>query len=104
MILPTKEFVFVIEDKLSDVKEGSELQQIGFVAGEKNAGTSGVVKAVPSSLWYMFRRGGNKFGIKEGDRVVFSKFAAEQLDLYEDGKLVENLLAVPLDAVLGFIQ
>lgn len=92
MLTPVKGMCFVIEDQL----DFSSAEEAGIIIPEiakKNMGVSGRIYSV----------GENGHGFTEGDRVVFSKFIAEQIHYEHDGELVERLVAVPIDAILGTI-
>lgn len=104
MIKPALGYAFIIED--TKELQDSTLKEQGFVLSEeKPAGSTGVVYAINDSINKCKKCGEGVFitQFKKGDRVIFSKFVAEQIDLQADDIPKGRLRAVPSDMILGQI-
>lgn len=111
MIHPVKGMCFIIEDVQDAIAGASKLKESGFVQSdthEQRSGVSGVVFAVNDSPKKCMSCGKCEMepvGIKVGDRVLFSKFVAEQVSVKDDqGQEIKRLKSVPLDAVLAILS
>lgn len=94
-MLPLNNFVFFIEDKEEEHETDS-----GFLVGQEGLPVtgSGVVYALPEEVTEPELENSFK-NLKKGDRIFFSKFAAEEANLFEGGKKVERLKCAHLSAV-----
>lgn len=102
MITPLHGYTLIIEDRTDSLASHGKLKESGFVnPNEKNIGVTGVVYATSPYEWKCDQCGRmqNCAPVKEGDKVVFSKFVAEHLD-----DVKERLRSVPTDAILGIIN
>lgn len=109
MIDPVKGMAFVIEDVQDAVTGHAALKDLGFTSSnEMKAGVTGVVYAVndaPKKCESCGQHAVEPIGLKTGDRIVFSKFVAEQIILNdENGKPIERLKSVPIDAILAILR
>lgn len=111
MIHPVPGMAFVVEETVDVIGQASKLKEMGFTqseAHEQRSGVTGVVFAINDSPRKCMKCGEcemQTLGIKVGDRVVYSKFVAEQVHIAaEDGKPVERLKSVPLDAILAVLK
>ena len=94
-LLPLNNFVFFIEDKEEEHETAS-----GFLVGQEGLPVtgSGIVHALPKKatepeLEHILE------SLKVGDRILFSKFSAEDVQLFEDGKRIERLKSVHLSSI-----
>ena len=94
MLKPVKGIAFIVEEEKEVLTESAK--EAGIVAPDQMglAGTIGKIYAVSNNEGQTF---------KKGQRVVFSKFNAEQLDIMVDGKRIKDLRAVPTDSILGWM-
>lgn len=94
-MLPLNNFVFFIEDKEEEHETDS-----GFLVGQEGLPVtgSGTVYALPDKATEPEFEHILK-SLKKGDRIFFSKFAAEEVNLFEGGKKVERLKCVHLSSV-----
>ena len=94
-MLPLNNFVFFIEDK-----EEEHITKSGFNVGVEGLPVtgSGVIHALPDKatepeLEHILG------SLKLGDRILFSKFAAEEVNLLEDGVRIERLKSIHLSSI-----
>lgn len=110
MIQPSKGFAFIKEDK----KSFKSAQEVGIEIPEhvkKNVGSYGTI------LWVNNERGGKIYSLWQylfskdavqnfhvGQRVIFSRFVAEQIYIEDDnGNEIPNIRSVPTDCILAII-
>ena len=94
-MLPLNNFAFFIEDKEEERETKS-----GFIVGQEGLPVtgSGVIYALPDKatepeLVHILQ------SLKVGDRILFSKFAAEEVNIFEDGKKIERLKSIHLSSI-----
>lgn len=109
MITPVPGMCFVIEDKRNDLAGRETLKEMGFVQSQahvQRSGATGTILAVnEETLCPACGSKRSSVGFKPGDRIVFSRYIADQIDMKdENGERIENLLSVPCDGILGFIR
>lgn len=105
MIQPTSGMSFILEDKQQAVKEGSSLAGMGFEATtDRLAGVTGVIYAINTEK--DCPKCGHSYdhlNLKAGDRVIYSKFVAEQIEYEAEDIPKGRLRSVPVDAILATI-
>lgn len=102
MITPASGYAFVIEDENDGLTEGA--RALGLVSAERRlAGTTGVLYSINDTKKCPQCGFGEDSGFKIGDRVIYSKFVAEQIDLIADDVPRGRLRALPVDSLLGKI-
>ena len=113
MIIPAKGFAFIKEDTQDPLREGSKLKEEGFeITESRNVGVYGDIIAVNNSTvgilrdWWDILFGKElRTKFKVGQKVIFSKFAAEYIYLEdENGKEIKNIRSIPVEMILGTIH
>lgn len=109
MITPVPGMCFVIESVDELLAKDSKLKEIGFQQSEahqRNIGVQGTIYAVNESNKCPACGGKRSVvGFKPGDKVLYSKFIAEQISIKdEQGKEIKNLRSVPVDGILAIIH
>ena len=94
-MLPLNNFVYFIEDKEEEHETDS-----GFLVGQEGLPVqgSGVIHALPDKATEPELERILK-SLKKGDRILFSKFAAEEATIFEGGKKIERLKCIHLSSV-----
>lgn len=110
-ISPASGQAFVIED----VEDFSSFEKAGLVIPEeakKGVGTTGVIHAIHRPQigffsWLKRLMFGDVFSrdYREGDRVIFDRFIANDIYIRDElGKEIPRLRCVPIDCILGLIH
>jgi hypothetical protein len=102
MIVPAPGYVFIIEDENDGLTKTAK--ELGIVSAEKRlAGTTGVLYSINDVKKCPQCGFGEECGFKVGDRVIYSKFVSEQIDLIADDIPRGRLRALPVESLLGKI-
>ena len=103
MISPTAGLSFIVEDKQEAVKQGSSLAGMGFEATtDRLAAQTGIIYAINSEKdCPKCNHHYDHLNLKKGDRVIYSKFVAEQIDYEAEDIPKGRLRAVPVDSILA---
>lgn len=109
MIDPVPGMAFVIEDKQEVVAKDSALGKVGFSESEahqRNVGVMGTIYAVNES--HLCGACGKKckaVGFKPGQKVLYSKFIAEQIEYKDEaGNQIKDLRSVPVNGILAIVS
>jgi len=98
-VLPLNDFIYLIEEK-----EEEHETESGFIVGQEGLPItgSGVIWAMPECVTDKEQQV-NFERLKVGDKVQFTKFAAEEVNLYDDGKRIERLKSIHISSIHGKI-
>lgn len=90
MIVPLNNHVYLIEETESMSASGI------YFANEQRKGCVGVIYAINED---------NEYELKVGDRVLFSRYTAEDVELRdEDNKPIKNLKSCHLDSLSAVLR
>lgn len=101
MLYPSPSMCFIIEEEKERSTQGGILLEHGN-KGKSSHGTIYSINAsvaCPHCTQYFDRK-----DLSVGDRVIYSRYVAEQIDHDGDGLKGKRLFAVPLDSVLAKIH
>ena len=100
MISPSPGYSIIIEEMEENVSKSG---LILHADGERGKGIIGTILEInQTSLCNECGGKRDRLPLKKGDRVIYSKFAAEQLELKdEEGKRIKNIRAVHCDSILA---
>jgi len=94
---PAPMMAFVIEDTAESIGKFDSAKKIGLVIPDamnnRLSSSTGVIYAIDK----------NKAGFKVGERVIYSRFTAERVDLESDEIPPNRLRSIPIDSLLGWI-
>lgn len=90
MIHPINGQVFIIEDRSEVTSKTGIIVEI-----EKKVSSIGTIYAIAED---------NEQGLKKGDRVLFSRYAVEDVMYLEDDQKVPNLKSLHIDAVHAILR
>jgi GTPase Era involved in 16S rRNA processing len=96
MIKPSPNMAFIIEDNADTSGKYNSAKKAGLIIAENAenqlSGTTGIIYAVDKNDHF-----------KKGDRVIYSRFVAERVEVNEKDIPPGRLRAVPIDCLLGWI-
>jgi len=101
MLLPSPSMCFIVQEEKESVSES------GLVLAHQNKrkASHGVIHSINAEVHCPHcSEKFNRKDLKEGDRVIFSRYVAEQIEYDGDGLKGKVLFSVPLDAVLAKIS
>ena len=102
MIRPAAGFAFVIEDENDGLTQAAK--DLGLISAQKKlAGTTGVLYAINDVTKCPKCGEGGDSGFRVGEKVIYSKFVAEQIDIVADDIPRGRLRALPIESLLGKI-
>ncbi len=101
MLEPSPSMCFIIQEEKDKVSESG----IIISSNDKRKACHGVIYALNSTVVcpHCIQQFDRK-DLKVGDRVLFSRYVAEQIEYEEDGLKGKILYSVPLDSVLAKIS
>lgn len=88
MIHPINQIAYIQE-------EVEQVSKFGILLPDARISAQGTIYAIEED---------NVHGLKVGDHVLYSKFAAEDVDYKEDGKKIENLKSMHIDSINALIK
>lgn len=101
MIVPSPSMAFIIQEE----KEQVSASGIIVETGKKGKASHGVIHAINTKV--VCPHCTQKFDrkdLKAGDKVLFSRYVAEQIEISEEGLKDKKVYAVYLDAILAKIN
>lgn len=75
-------------------EEVEQTSKFGIVLPNAKVSSIGTIYAIEE----------NEFQLQKGDRVIFSKYAIEDVSYSEDGKQVPNLKSLHIDAIHAILR
>lgn len=87
-LVPINDTAYVIEEAETVTKSGIVL------ATEQRKGCIGTIYAISD----------NEIGLKAGDRVIFSKFAVEDVELKDEKGPIKNLKSLKIDSISAILH